>query len=203
MGLDLDYLSGKTPLDEDEKDGLLFPTKSTRQELDEFEQQNIEQAMLWSMKRNFRQEYVFSEKFIRELHRRMYGRTWSWAGEFRKSNKNIGVDKREIGVELRKLCDDALFWISGSIYVPDDIAVRFKHRLVSIHCFPNGNGRHSRLMADIIINKIFRQPVFDWGRGDLTHDGDIRGIYLKAIRAADAGNYDLLTSFARSGMRDG
>lgn len=197
MGLDLDYISGQTPIDEDEKEGLLITTIATKGELDEFEQLNNEEAVQWIMKGRFNNEEIVSEKIVRTLHRRMFGDVWAWAGKFRTTNKNIGVDKWQIGTELRKLCDDTQYWITHETYPPDEIAVRFKHRLVSIHCFPNGNGRHSRLIADIIIKKIFGMPVFTWGTGDLIHEGDSRAVYLKALRAADGGNYEPLLAFAR------
>ncbi|MFZ9662098.1 MAG: mobile mystery protein B [Chitinophagaceae bacterium] len=198
MGLDVEYINGQTPLDEDEKDGLLIPTIATRGELNEFEQQNIEEAVQWTLTRNFKLETVFTQAFIRLLHQRMFSNVWAWAGEFRKTNKNIGIDKWQIATELKCLLDDAYYWHTNNIYGHDEIAQRFKHRIVSIHCFPNGNGRHSRLMADIIINKIFKKPVFSWGAGDLSSQNDSREEYLKALRMADKGDYSLLLSFARS-----
>ncbi len=198
MGLDLAYIDGQTPLEEEEKDGLLIPTIATRDELDEFEQQNIEQAIQWTLGRSFKPETIFTEKFIRMVHKRMYADVWAWAGEFRKSNKNIGVNKWQIPTELRHLLDDSQHWHENNTYPPDEIAVRFKHRIVSIHCFPNGNGRHSRLMADIIIEKIYEQPVFTWGGANLSSEGDARAAYLNAVKAADQGDYSLLLAFARS-----
>ena len=206
MGLDLDYIDGQTPLDEEEKDGLLIPTIATRSELDEFEQQNIEQAVQWTLGRSFKRDTVFTEEFIRMVHKRMYADVWVWAGEFRKTNKNIGIDKWQIPIELRYLLDDIRYWHENNTYPPDEMAVRFKHRIVSIHCFPNGNGRHSRLMADIIIEKIYKQPVFSWGAAlslsmgaaNLSSEGDARAAYLKAVKAADQGDYSLLLAFARS-----
>jgi Fic-DOC domain mobile mystery protein B len=198
MGLGLDYIAGQTPLDEDEKDGLLIPTIATRGELDEFEQQNIELAVQWSLMRNFKQADILSETFVRAVHRRMFKDIWAWAGEFRKTNKNIGVDKWLIPMELKNLLDDVIYWIEHNTYPSDEIAVRFKHRLVSIHCFPNGNGRHIRLMADIIIAKIFKRPIFSWGASTLFGEGDSRAAYLKALKAADIGDYSLLLAFARS-----
>jgi len=198
MGLDLDYIDGQTPLDEEEKDGLLIPTIATRGELDEFEQQNIEQAVQWTLGRSFKPETVFTEEFIRMVHKRMYADVWAWAGEFRKTNKNIGIDKWQIPTELRYLLDDIRYWHENNTYPPDEIAVRFKHRIVSIHCFPNGNGRHSRLMADIIVEKIYGQPIFTWGEGKLSSEIDTREAYLRALKVADAGEYDLLIQFARS-----
>ncbi len=198
MGLDVDYIDGQTPLDEDEKEGLLIPTIATRGELDEFEQQNIEQAISWSLKRSLKAEAVFKENFMKEVHKRMYGGVWAWAGEFRKTNKNIGIDKWQIPTELRYLLDDVKFWYANKSYSPEEITIRFKHRLVSIHCFANGNGRHSRLMADIIIEKLYKQPVFTWGAANLIKPSDTRAAYLFAIKTADAGNIEPLILFARS-----
>lgn len=198
MGLDIEYINGQTPLEEDEKDGLLIPTIATRGELDEFEQLNIEKAVQWTMQRSFKIETIFTEAFVRMLHKRMYEDVWSWAGEFRKTNKNIGIDKWQIPTELKYLLDDSLYWHQNNIYVPDELAIRFKHRLVSIHCFANGNGRHSRLMADIIIEKIYKKSVFTWGASNLSNANDARNAYLRSVKAADKGDYGLLLTFARS-----
>ena len=198
MGLELIYNDGQTPLDEDEKEGLLIQSIATRGELDEFEQQNIEDAIQWSLTRKFKSEQIPSEYFIQELHKRMYKNVWRWAGAYRKTNKNIGVDKLEIPVALRSLIDDAYYWLENNIYDPEEFAIRFKHRLVSIHCFPNGNGRHSRMIADIIVEKIFQQPVFSWGSKNLSDEKESRGKYLLALRKADKGDFSLLLKFARS-----
>jgi Fic-DOC domain mobile mystery protein B len=198
MGLDLIYNDGQTPLDEDEKEGLLIKSIATRGELDEFEQQNIEDAIQWSLTRKFKSEQILSETFILALHKRMYKNVWRWAGEYRKTNKNIGVDKLEIPVALRSLIDDASYWLENNVYEPDEFALRFKHRLVSIHCFPNGNGRHSRMIADIIIEKIYQLPVFSWGSKSLADENDSRKKYLIAIRKADKGDLELLLKFARA-----
>jgi len=198
MGLDILYNDGQTPLDEDEKEGLLFKSIATRGELDEFEQQNIEDAIQWSLTRKFKSEYILSESFIQELHKRMYRNVWRWAGEYRKTNKNIGVDKLQIPVALRSLIDDASYWHEYNVYEPEEFAIRFKHRLVSIHCFPNGNGRHSRMIADIIIEKIHNRPVFSWGGARVLEETDIRVQYLQAIRKADKGDFELLLKFSRS-----
>ena len=198
MGLDLEYINGQTPLDEEEKDGLLILTIATRGELDEFEQQNIEKAVQWILGRTFKPELFFTEDFVRMLHKRMYADVWAWAGEFRKTNKNIGVDKWKIPSDLKYLLDDAKYWHENNTYTQDEIAVRFKHRIVSIHCFPNGNGRHSRLMADIIIEQIYKQSVFSWGAANLSDEGYTRKSYLKAVKTADRGDYRLLLAFARS-----
>lgn len=197
MGLDLSYIDGQTPLDEDEKVGLLMPTLATRAELDEFEQQNIEEAIQWVLSRPLKANTIFTEQFVRNLHQRLYGSVWAWVGEFRKTNKNLGVDKWQIPSALKALLDDASYWVEHETYPPDEIAVRFKHRIVSIHCFPNGNGRHSRLMADVIIDKIFRRPVFSWGAKNLVKQSETRKNYLRAVKEADKNNLGELLSFAR------
>lgn len=198
MGLNLEYIDGQTPIDEDEKEGLLIETISTKVELDEFEQQNIEEAMQWVVGKKFKAKDIFSEKFICNLHRRMYNQVWSWAGKFRKTNKNLGVDKFQIPTDLKVLCDDARYWVEYKTYSPEEIAVRFKHRIVSIHCFANGNGRHSRLMGDIIIENLFGKEPFSWGAKNLSKKSDPRATYLKAVKAADSGDFAPLLLFARS-----
>jgi Fic-DOC domain mobile mystery protein B len=198
MGLNLEYLDGQTPLDEDEKEGLLIPTITTRSDLDEFEQLNIEEAIQWLTRKSFSVETLLGERFIRSLHKRMFGDVWSWAGTFRNSNKNIGVDKWHISISLKDLCDDARYWIANDTFPPDEIAIRFKHRIVSIHCFPNGNGRHSRIMADLIVENVFNQDVFTWGSNDLTQSSSIRQNYIQSLRLADSGEFEPLIRFARS-----
>jgi len=198
MGLNLEYIYGQIPLEEEEKDEILIPTISTRAELDEFEQKNIEDAIQWILVKSLDIHAIFSQNFVLELHRRMFGSVWSWAGEFRKTNKNLGVDKWQISTELKTLTDDAVFWIKNEEFPQDEIAVRYKHRLVSIHCFPNGNGRHSRLMADVIVDKVFNRKVFSWGSGSLMKKGEARSTYLKALKEADQGNLSPLLTFARS-----
>jgi len=197
MGLDLTYIEGQTPIDEDEKEGLLIKTITTRGELDEFEQYNIEKAVEWSLKNKCNINSILDERFILEVHRRMFDEVWKWAGKFRNSNKNFGVDKSQIAIELRKLLDDCKLWIKNKTYVEDEIAIRFKHRLVTIHLFPNGNGRHSRLCADILISHGLSRSIFTWHGSTLLKKDEARNKYLQAIRQADQGNYISLIKFAR------
>jgi Fic-DOC domain mobile mystery protein B len=166
MGLNLDNSPGQTPLDEEESEGLKIHSISTKGELDEFEQKNIEEVVLWTVGTKIKVDKLFSESFIRSLHKRMYGEVWKWAGKFRQSEKNIGIESWRIPTELRVLLADAKFWIENETYPADEIAIRFKHRIVSIHCFPNGNGRHSRLIADLIVEKIFDLKTFTWGQSN-------------------------------------
>jgi len=185
-----------TPLDPDEINGLKLSHVSTRQELNRWEQDNILEAFNWLDHQ--KAEQLFTEKFILELHRRMFCNVWTWAGSFRKTNKNIGIDWWEIPVELRKLLDDVRYWISCRTYEPDELAVRFHHRIVTIHLFPNGNGRHARLMADIIVEKIYKENPFTWGSRDLSLADPARIRYIAALKKADENDYKDLIIFARS-----
>lgn len=198
MGLEFEYFAGQTPLDYDEKEGLLIPTVTTRGELDEFEQLNIEEAIQSFQGRSLKPHAIFTEKFIRNLHVRMFGNIWSWAGSFRKSNKNLGIDKWQIPVAVKDLCDNAIFWVENETFSPDEIAIRFKHRIVCIHCFPNGNGRHSRLMADIIIANYYGSRPFSWGAAMSVPESKNRTTYLEALRMADCGDFAALLDFART-----
>ena len=198
MELNLDYIDGQTPLDEEEKEGLLINTITTRGELDEFEQMNIEKGVAWTLTRSFGKDKIITEDFVMELHHRMFGEVWKWAGDFRRTDKNLGVKWQVIGIELRKLLDDMNYWLENKTYGEDETAIRFKHRIVNVHCFPNGNGRHSRLIADVIVKNIFGKDEFTWSRTDLARTGDARKNYLAAIREADKGHIQPLISFARS-----
>ncbi len=197
MGLDLTYEDGQTPLSEEEKDGLLIKSITTHGELNEHEQLNIEQTVKWIISVRHNKDKILTEDFIRSLHKRMLGNVWSWAGQFRKSEKNIGVKWINIGVDLKVLLEDTKYWISHNTYPPDEIAIRFKHRLVNIHCFPNGNGRHSRMMADLIIEVIFKDKIFTWNNSNMVKADETRRKYIHAIRAGDKGDIHPLIQFAR------
>lgn len=199
MGLEIEYNDGQTPLSEEEMDGLLIDTITTHGELDEFEQMNIEKAIEWTLSKKFKPEYILSEEFVRELHKRMFKDVWSWAGDFRMSEKNIGIKFHLIGTTLKQLNDDCLFWVNNKTYSEDEIAIRYKHRIVNIHCFANGNGRHSRLIADVIRKQIFNLDYFNWGsHSNLVKTGEQRAKYLEAIRQADKENIQPLIDFAKS-----
>jgi len=198
MGLNSDYIDGQTPLNDEEQNGLLIPSITTREELDEFEQLNIEKAIQWTFGKKWKAEQLFSEKFVKDLHKRMYGEVWKWAGAFRESEKNLGIKSYLIPAELKVLLDDALFWVENDTYSPDELAIRFKHRLVSIHCFSNGNGRHSRLMADLIMEKLFNSTFFSWGSSNLVKATDTRKAYIKAVKMADKQDLQPLIVFAKS-----
>ncbi len=196
MGLEFVYTDGQTPINEEEKEGLKIKSITTQRELDEFEQLNLEKALEWTIHANLKPEKILTEKFIKDLHKKMYSDVWKWAGSFRKTDKNIGIKWPLIGLELKTLIDDTKYWIDNKTYSPEEIAIRFKHRIVAIHCFPNGNGRHSRMMADIIIESIFGKDVFSWQSSNMVKADEKRKEYITALRAADNGNIQPLIEFA-------
>jgi len=187
---------GATPLDPDEAAGLRLTHITTREELNVFEAENIRAGMAWAWRS--RRKDMVSEAFIRLLHKKMFGNVWKWAGEFRTSNKNIGVSRERIGIELRHLCDDVNYWLEHESYPADELAARLHHRLVTIHPFPNGNGRHARLMADLLLEKRLASIRFSWGSEEITTANDCRQKYIKALQAADNGDYLPLLAFVRS-----
>jgi len=199
MGIKLDYIGGQTPLDEIEISGLKIKTITTVGELNEHEQNNIEEAFHWALNRKIPIEILLTREWIFNIHYRMFNKVWDWAGEKRTTNKNIGVDKYSIEPALAHMLDDIKYWINNKTFDPIEIAVRFKHRLVSIHCFANGNGRHARLCADILIKQMTGQDGFSWGsHNSLYQEGDLRTAYINALKIADAGDYRQLIEFAGS-----
>jgi len=193
--MDFDYAPGATPLDPDEAAGLIPRHITTQGELNEWEQANILEGVQWALKQKKRD--LLDEVFVRELHRRMLSKTWKWAGTYRQTDKNIGADWRQIPVQLRNLLDDAKTQIEFKSFPADALALRFHHRLVWIHPFANGNGRHARLMADLLIQRL-GHPAFSWGRESLVTASTNRQSYLAALRAADNRDYQPLFEFARS-----
>jgi Fic-DOC domain mobile mystery protein B len=194
MSLILDEPEGATPLDPDEMDGLKFRHVTTRGELDELEQVNIESGLLWLSRR--RKTDILTDEFMRTLHRRLFGDVWKWAGQFRQTEKNIGIDPIQIAVQLRTLLDDARYWADHGTYSPLEAGAYFHHRLVRIHPFPNGNGRHARIAADTYLSESFDHAPIDWANGhDLQRTNERRDAYLAALRAADAGDPRPLLAF--------
>ena len=191
-----DISDGNTPLAPEELADLI-PNLATKEELNEWERENILLAREWVTSDRTKPEEIASDAYIRKLHRRMFQETWKWAGQYRVTEKNIGVPVHEVRERLMELVGDVCYWIQNSTYSPDEIAVRFHHRLVLIHPFPNGNGRHARLMADVLVMK-FGRPAFSWGSANLVREGEARRKYLEAIRAADQGDIQPLLKFSRS-----
>ncbi|RWU09485.1 mobile mystery protein B [Pseudidiomarina gelatinasegens] len=188
---------GATPLDPDEIRGLKFKHVATRGELDELEQANIEQGLTWISRR--RGGSVFDDGFIRTLHKRLFGDVWAWAGEYRLTEKNIGIDPLQIAVQLRMLLANASYWAEHQTFSPLEAAARFHHRLVQIHLFPNGNGRHARIATDIMLEEVYNHPPIAWASGfDLQADNERREDYIAALRAADAGDFQPLFTFVEA-----
>jgi Fic-DOC domain mobile mystery protein B len=186
-----------TPLSPEEL-AELIPNLSNQMELNEWEYENILEARAWSLsRRQLQRQDPLTEPYIRELHRRMFNNTWRWAGTYRTSEKTLGVLVIQIREMLSVLIGDVRYWLEHATYGLDEIAVRAHHRLVAIHPFPNGNGRHARLLADIIAVKHGRSE-FSWGRRDMTSPGPTRDAYIRTLRAADAGEIRDLLTFARS-----
>jgi Fic-DOC domain mobile mystery protein B len=190
-----DFDEDATPLADEEKDGLIPSWITFRHELNEVEQANIAQGALWASRQ--RSRHLLDEAFLRNLHKRMLGEVWIWAGDYRTTERNIGVPAWKIRMELKILLDDARLWVEQAMFDPDELAVRFHHRLVAIHPFPNGNGRHARLMADLLVMRLGR-PRFTWGSASLLKAREIRTRYVTALRQADAHDITALLAFARS-----
>jgi Fic-DOC domain mobile mystery protein B len=189
-----EIIDSSTPLTEEELEQLIPSYITLRHELNEAEQSNILDAEEWAF---LRKRDVLSERFLDNLHKRMFGRVWRWAGEHRQSNKNSGIDAYRIPTELRQLLEDCRYWIDNATYEPDEIAARFHHRLVWIHAYPNGNGRHARLATDLILVGLEHNP-FSWGRVNLVDANKTRTEYIAALRAADKHNIELLLKFVRT-----
>ncbi len=192
----LTYPEGATPIDPDEQEGLKLTHITTREELNRWEQENINRAEEWCNSRKHGD--ILTMDFILKLHKKMFGDVWKWAGRFRSSGKNIGVPAWQISTEVKKLLDDLKTWIEHRSYDSDEMAARFHHRLVSIHPFANGNGRHARMMTDLIQKQILNEKEFSWGRADLSRSGDCRKRYIEALRSADNKDYSPLLKFVRS-----
>jgi Fic-DOC domain mobile mystery protein B len=183
-----------TPITPEERNGLLPTNIISRSELNELEQQNILDADQWAFDRK---RAILDEAFLRGLHRRMFDRVWKWAGDFRTSERNLGIAPYLIQPELRQHLDDAKYWIKNGTYEPDELALRVKHRLVSIHPFPNGNGRWSRLAGDLLIVSL-NEDRFTWGSANLQAASDVRRAYIAALQAADNHDFEPLKIFSRS-----
>ena len=183
-----------TPLTSEEKLGLMPSYITFRRELNEAEQINVTHAEQWAFSRK---RDVLNEAYLRRLHKQMFQDVWTWAGEFRTSERNIGVEPWRIVTELRELLENVRYWIAHQTYTADEIAARFHHKLVWIHCFANGNGRHGRLATDLLLVNL-GQPRFTWGRQSLVNAGDTRRSYVAALRAPDNRDIQPLLKFVRS-----
>ena len=190
-----DEPANATPLEPDEREGLLQTWITYRRELNEAEQSNVAAGTVWAWR--VRRRDLLTEQFLRQLHRRLFGDVWAWAGEFRRTERNIGIEPARIPFDLRMAFDDARYWIEHETFPPDEIAVRLHYRLVAIHPFPNGNGRTTRLIGDLVAARLGRE-AFTWGRRSLTEISETRTRYIAALLAADKHDIEPLLQFARS-----
>ena len=193
MITDLQYPEGATPLAPNELGGLKHKHITTQGELDQLEQANIESGLRWLGRQR---ADVLTDDFAITLHKRLFGDVWDWAGTFRKTGKNIGFDPMHIRVELRTLMDDAKYWADNKTYPPSEAAARLHHRLVKIHPFPDGNGRHARIMADAVLDRVYGAKPIDWAGGhDLQKMNERRTAYITALKAADQDDIGPLMKF--------
>jgi Fic-DOC domain mobile mystery protein B len=190
----LKYPPGATPLDPNELAGLKHKHITTQAELNELEQANIQSGLLWLAGQK---ADVLTDGFAVDLHKHLLGDVWDWAGSFRKTGKNVDfVDAVQIPVELRMLMDNARYWVDKKTYEPTEAAVRLHHRLTQIHPFSNGNGRHARIMADAMLDRVYNAPAIDWAGGyDLQKMNERRDAYIAALKAADRGDISALMKF--------
>lgn len=190
----MEYPEGATPLDADELDGLKFEYITTRSDLNHIEAANISEGFIWLKKQ--RNPDLLTDSFAREFHKQLFGEVWEWAGTYRQTEKNIGIDPLQISTGVRELMDDVRYWIDNDTFEPIETAVRFHHKLVYIHPFVNGNGRHARYMANAVMEIIFNAPPINWaGADNLIDTNAIRKKYIHALRMADQGLYDHLLEF--------
>lgn len=200
MEINIKTIRGQTPLSSDDISELKIKTISTAGEIDEAEWLNIQKAIIWTKMHTFSCKKILKLDFIILVHKKMFSDVWGWAGEIRSTETNIGIDPYYIYTELNKLFEDCKYWMEEKTFPDDEICIRFKHRLVKIHPFRNGNGRHARLCADILSEHCFNNNSFSWGGVSLSAEGTVRNKYLDALRLADENpdNISPLLEFARS-----
>ena len=194
---------GQTPIDDNEKQALI-PSLNTLEELNVCEHENIIEARKWALNPRVIGRYdVFDVNFLLKLHEKMLDKTWKWAGQLRTSGKNIGCDPYQIRTELKTLCDDANYWIEHQTYSVEQLALVFHHQLVKIHLFPNGNGRHARLVSDCIIKKYAPAKKIDWQGKNFRSSEELRKNYILSLRKADSGSYlELFDLFLGQNIQD-
>ena len=194
--MDFEIEPGNTPLDPTEAEGLI-PTIWTKKELNQAEGANILVARRWALLDQDIQTNIQSSANLRLLHQKMFDKTWRWPGKYRVTQKSIGIEAFRISTELKILTDDIKAWVEFATYSPDEIATRFHHRLVQIHAFPNGNGRHARLATDILCNQLGIE-AFSWGAKSLINAEEVRKRYIAALQLADGHDYSEIMTFVRS-----
>lgn len=186
-----------TPLDPALRSDLLQSWITSRADLNEAEEENIVKGAAWGHRRRGKAADLLTEHFVKTLHKQMFGEVWKWAGAYRQGQLNIGIAPHLIVVQMPAMLDDVRYWVEYSPHPPDEIAARLHHRLTQIHAFPNGNGRHARMMADLLIERLGGEP-FSWGGRKLADAGTLRDQYVAALKLADNHNIAPLLAFMRS-----
>ena len=199
MALTGAHAPGATPLTEADLTGLLIPSVTTHGELNAVEAANIIRAQEWALHaRGVRLPNMLSDDFLQRLHRHLFGDVWRWAGDYRLANTNLGVPHQQIREHLRNVYADALVWFERKVYSPEEFAVRLHHRVVTVHPFRNGNGRHARMLANLVLVRHFKRDPLPWSNSPLRAASAVRQVYLAALRAADDGDLAPLLAFANS-----
>ncbi len=196
-------IPGETPLTEEDLLGLKLPLVNNRAQLSAVEGPNILSAKQWALKsRRSRLPEMLTVEYMQELHRRMLGDVWQWAGKIRSIQLQNAFASAVpyIRSDLQGLYHDAMeYWLPDKSMSPDEVALRIHHRVVKIHPFQNGNGRHSRLLADLVLEKHFGVAPFTWGgNAELGNTDPHRQIYLDGLKVADKGNYGPLMQLCRA-----
>ena len=191
--------AGATPLDEADLRELVPSFVATRQDLNQVEFENILKAIPWANRQTRLRGTtgLLDYSFLFTLHRQMFGDVWRWAGKQRRRETNIGTDPAHIPSHVIRALEDARFWNDTRVFSAEDIAARLHYRLVSIHPFPNGNGRTTRLLADLYLTSVGETP-FTWGASRPGSEGEARKAYIDALVAASADDCKSLVAFARS-----
>jgi Fic-DOC domain mobile mystery protein B len=186
-----------TPLDPSQRGDLLQTWITDRNDLNEAEQENIVKGAAWAHRRRGKATELLNDDYVKTLHKQMFGEVWKWAGTYRQNEVNLGIAPHLIAAEMPAVLDDVRYWVENNTYPLDEIAVRLHHRLTQIHAFPNGNGRHARMMADLLIERLGGKP-FTWGGGSLADVGTLRSRYVAALQAADGHDIGPLMNFVQS-----
>lgn len=187
-------LPGETPIDD--ISGLRVKGISTRAQLNAAEAENVLKATLkYLASRPSRRTAPFSVAWMLKLHREMFGHVWSWAGEIRTCDLNIGVPYFQVRQELYNLAEDLATWRKfGHDFVEQ--AARLHFRSVRIQPFLNGNGRWARMLANILL-KQNRSPIVEWPEEVIGTESTVRNEYIAAIKEADGGDDEPLIALHR------
>jgi Fic-DOC domain mobile mystery protein B len=179
-------IPGQTPLDD--PSGLRIKGIRTTTELNAAEAENIRKATIkYLVSKPSKRSARFDLAWLLMLHNEMFGEVWEWAGTLRKTETNIGSRPHQIEIDLHNLLEDLKAWNMPLL----EQAVRLHHCAVKIHPFRNGNGRWSRMLANIWLKLHGAEPI-EWPESTIGTASTIRAAYLEAVKVADGGDYSKL-----------